>query len=564
MDIQPRFMPLSDLLANRLFRIPQYQRAYSWTKKQRGDLFDDIQSLRSAPDTTHFMSTVVGLRREMKTIVTDQFRVLEVVDGQQRITTLVILLKAIEKNLNKIHVDEDKLSNELKELLVKQDSASLILLQTNHDKSHYFANYLRVGEVPDLNEAKTIADKELISAITHCERFVKEWGELISLLRIIKNQLTFIFHEIGDESTVYTVFEVLNNRGLRVSWIDRLKSMLMAIAFKSGQGNSEEHINELHNIWGDIYETIGLRQGMSSEALKFAATLKSSTRPSKPLVEQAAVDMLISLCSNSTPETINISKWILKVVKAVDKFLQDAHRSRAITGIAQARLLAIAILLSSNSDDKETTLLELWEKASFRVFGLCRKDARTGVGEYVRLSWDVINDKNITTTCIGDSIRKISEGKEHSIDWAIAQIENENCYEGWEDELRYLLFRYEEYISKNKGQNFSNEQWSRIWEDSAAKSIEHICPQSKGSIDRVEPGKKGIFVHRIGNLVLLPPGLNSSLQDKDPIDKADFYIQTGLICATEVANIIKTAGWEEQQVLDREANIIAWIKETWA
>jgi hypothetical protein len=56
----------------------------------------------------------------------------------------------------------------------------------------------------------------------------------------VKNRLTFIFHELDDEATVYTVFEVLNSRGLAVPWFDRLKSLLMGIAFEHGSGNKSE------------------------------------------------------------------------------------------------------------------------------------------------------------------------------------------------------------------------------------------------------------------------------------------------------------------------------------
>ncbi len=91
MLIQPKFLSLSDLLANRLFRIPQYQRSYSWQRKHRHDMFEDIKLLREQPDTRHFMATVVGLSRGRTTIVTDEYSVIEVVDGQQRLTTLIIL-----------------------------------------------------------------------------------------------------------------------------------------------------------------------------------------------------------------------------------------------------------------------------------------------------------------------------------------------------------------------------------------------------------------------------------------------------------------------------------------
>lgn len=246
LDIQPQYLTLTTLFANRLFRIPRYQRAYSWQKKQRDDMFDDIEALRSKPEAFHFMATVVGMRRELKTIVTDQYRVVEIVDGQQRVTTLVILLKALEKILDRSVSAELKLAQELQGLLVKQDNASLILLQTNHDRSQYFANYIRRGEAPPVDEAKTLADRELLRAILEWEAFVSRWPDKIQLLRILKNQLTFIFHELDDEAAVYTVFEVLNNRGLHVSWLDRLKSMLMALAFEQSNGNQDEHISDLN------------------------------------------------------------------------------------------------------------------------------------------------------------------------------------------------------------------------------------------------------------------------------------------------------------------------------
>ena len=64
MEIHPQHYSLDDLLSKRLFRIPQYQRSYSWGTKQRIDLFNDIkQSFRAGNDRDHFMATVVGLRR---------------------------------------------------------------------------------------------------------------------------------------------------------------------------------------------------------------------------------------------------------------------------------------------------------------------------------------------------------------------------------------------------------------------------------------------------------------------------------------------------------------------
>lgn len=108
--IQPKFLTLTDLLINRLFRIPQYQRSYSWGSKQREDMFEDIRGLRSRPEQRHFMATVVGLNRGRKTIVTDEYSVIEVVDGQQRLTTLILLLKAIQLALKEKEAPHVKLA----------------------------------------------------------------------------------------------------------------------------------------------------------------------------------------------------------------------------------------------------------------------------------------------------------------------------------------------------------------------------------------------------------------------------------------------------------------------
>jgi len=224
----------------------------------------------------------------------------------------------------------------------------------------------------------------------------------------------------------------------------------------------------------------------------------------------------------------------------------------------------VAILLKKLDHDDETRLLDFWEKTSFRVFGLCRKDKRTAVGDYVRLGWDILNAGSEDVTSILNKIKTISEGTDHSIEWAKEHLADENCYDGWEEELRYLLYRYEEHLARKNGQKFSNEQWNRIWEASAARSIEHICPQSKGSQDRTPPSSKTVFVHRLGNLLLLPPDLNATLLAKDPEDKAEAYMQTGLLAAAEVANTIKKEGWNTKQVVRREKHLLDWVESVWA
>ena len=297
MEIQPRHVSLETLFHRRLFRIPQYQRAYSWQGKHRKALFDDISiSYAMESRQTHFMATIVGLRRETRRIVTDNYWVVDIVDGQQRLTTLVLLYKAIAKTLDRSDDIETAIATEIDSVLVKSDNVCPVLLQTNHDHGGSFLNYLKTGKSKNPSKAKTLAERELLSAIVECERFVNTWkrnGETLSdLVGHLKNNLTFILHEIDDESLVYTVFEVLNSRGLDVSWFDRLKSMLMAVVFQDESGNRQETLDQVQELWSEIYRIVGLRLGLSTESLRFAATLHADVCPSSVLRTLTRITLL--------------------------------------------------------------------------------------------------------------------------------------------------------------------------------------------------------------------------------------------------------------------------------
>ena len=322
MEIQPQHVTLGQLFQERLFRIPQYQRSYSWGAKQRQDLLSDIQRVYGQGlERSHFMATIVGLRRQGVIIGTTQHQFVDIVDGQQRVTTLILLLKAIAIAIENLDNGNGSVTREIEASLVKDDNATLLLLQTNHDSSDYFANYLRNGIHPPSQDAKTAADKELLSAIEQCEQFVTRWStdgnSLVDLVTLLKNRLTFILHEISDESLVYSVFEVLNSRGLAVSWFDRLKSMLMAIVFENAD-NQVEIIDTVHNLWAQIYECVGLRLGLSTESLRFAATLRSQTCPSRPLGEGDATNLLYGQSKEGSEHVIKTTRWLFDVTKAVD------------------------------------------------------------------------------------------------------------------------------------------------------------------------------------------------------------------------------------------------------
>ena len=397
----------------------------------------------------------------------------------------------------------------------------------------------------------------MLSSIEQCKSFVEHWPEddrnLLDLLDLVQNRLTFILHEIVDEKTVYTVFEVLNSRGIAVSWLDRLKSILMGLAFKlEDDVTTQTLIDDLRRIWRDIYSTLGLRQGLSTEALRFAATLYLKGRPSKPLGEQESVDELRSQATDAK-SIRKVAEWVLKVTRACDAVRSDV-RQDAVTQITQARLLAVALHARSfKKRGKREELLAIWENVSFRVYGLYDKDARTGVGDYIRLAWDVVNsgisEKDTRT-------RLLEIGSAYPIGPAIDSLRGANCYTDWTDDLRYLLFRYEQHLARERRRKVDNVNWELVWARNASLSIEHIRPQSE-SPESIK--------HTLGNLMLLPPGRNSQLGSKPPRDKAASYRETGFYQCNEVSDMLKKPpSWTKKACEKREKKILDWARQEWA
>jgi hypothetical protein len=567
MPLKPEYLTFIGVLNQRLFKIPNYQRAYSWETRQRQDLFADINKLgeHANQNRHHFMATIVCLQTySTEEVGTDVLERLDVVDGQQRLTTLIILLRAIAKKLSNGDFVQKEEAKKIENILVK-DEKRLILLQTNHDSTMIFRKYLLDGIVPEKTSLKTMAEINLFDAYNECEKFVDEWAEkqsILELLKIIKNRIDFIFYALEDEGAVYTVFEVLNSRGLEVDWLDKCKSMLMGIAFESfSRDISKEKINELHLCWSKVYSTIGRKIVSGREILSVAATLWNKEQISKPLSAEKSIDLFSELAIDNPLQIVEISNWILDVTEKLVEMYSNP-RINAVTEISHARLLAVAIKLSDLKPFEIKELLDYWERVTFRIFGMNRRDSRTKVGDYTRLAYSIINN-NMTKVKVIEEIVNI--GSEYPINIAVKELAEADCYNGWENDLKYFLYRYEEYLAKQHGEKISSEIWEKIWNASPSTTIEHIHP--KGPImpawkDKISYRQDYVdkHVHRLGNLLLLPPNVNSRAGRKSFIEKKAIYKQNYLKMMDEV---ISKRDWRRQEIEQREKELIKFAIKMW-
>jgi len=132
--------------------------------------------------------------------------------------------------------------------------------------------------------------------------------------------------------------------------------------------------------------------------------------------------------------------------------LYGSAQLEAVTEILHARLLAVAVMIASGLNEAEgVKALEQWERVSFRIFGLARKDSRTKVGDYVRLAYKIVTE-DIGTRTYNQIMAGLRElGSEYPINEALKEgVIGKDCYERPEV-CRYLLWLFEEELARRLG-----------------------------------------------------------------------------------------------------------------
>ena len=440
----------------------------------------------------------------------------------------------------------------------------------------FFNQFIRNGAEPVVSELITHSDRNLAQCIEDCEAFVSDWSQtrnIPELMQLVLHRLGFVVYDTEDSRAVYTLFEVLNSRGLAVDWLDKAKSVLMGKAFELGQSETAKHaeIEALQKIWGQIYLELASEDVPGEEILRIMATLYYGPSHGKPRSAEDSLEVLRGHCESSgDPQAISMK--LLDISKKLVGLYKNIQLG-AVTEVLQARLLAIAILGAPNvTQGERDKLLDQWERVTFRIFGLLRKDSRTKVGEYLRAGNKIITKDESARTYdqIMAEIRLLGADypAEETVERALAGVD---FYESPEA-CRYFLWNYEEHLATKMGNSatFDEHERAAIWRKRASDSIEHIFPQNpssepywQGRMRNEEGEEVNLYpnVGRVGNLILLPSPLNSEAKIRPFPEKKKTYEKHHLRMVDE---ILRLDDWNLAEIAAREKRLIEWAKKRWA
>jgi len=226
MVITPKSLSITQLLSaeSEQYVVPAYQRRYSWHDKQLGELLDDVSLLEGSD--THLLGSIVCLTGYHKAGINE----LELVDGQQRLTTICILLQCIAERLKE--AGEAQAAQDVDRLLQARalGEPPVRKIQLDSMDSGEFEQHLNGRTIDQPN------NHNLALAFDTFRKWVKDQSlkDLGTFLYHLKNQCIVIRLDVSDAKDAFKLFETINNRGLKLSPTDIIKNFILGNAARFG------------------------------------------------------------------------------------------------------------------------------------------------------------------------------------------------------------------------------------------------------------------------------------------------------------------------------------------
>lgn len=279
--LDTRTTSFGDLIGNgRIYKVPLFQRDYSWKEENWEDLWQDILIVHNQPDSSHYMGAIVLQNSGASD------KEFTVIDGQQRLATLsIIAIAVIEKIQKLVARNNDQGANQDRQEILKRTylgdkdprslrySSKLLLNKNNND--FYQSNLinlrkpLNIRALEKTNQLLWQAFQYFSSQLEQLKEVVQDGEKLAEFLtNVIAQKLLFIQINVEDELNAYTVFETLNARGIELSSTDLLKNYLFSLF----QG--PDNLQEAQRQWQRIISTVQMEK--FPEFLRYYLSLKQT------------------------------------------------------------------------------------------------------------------------------------------------------------------------------------------------------------------------------------------------------------------------------------------------
>ncbi|MBE0507680.1 MAG: DUF262 domain-containing protein [Marinospirillum sp.] len=537
------------------FVIPAYQRPYAWTDDQALELFDDLHSfyLAEPEDDSYFLGSIVLIKAEGKPAS-------EVIDGQQRLTTLTILLSVITSLLDgEVRSDFEGYIREPGRL--SQGISAKPRLSLRERDRQFFADYVQAFKFNELLALESARLEEPQQNIQRNARllkdrllttFAKDTDGLIRFGAFLIQRCFLVVVSTPSKKSAFRVFSVLNSRGLDLLPTDIIKSDVIGnilaekqedytntweeLEVKTGRAGFAELFNHIRMIYARAKAQRTLLEEFDEHVVKKST---SSEQLISNVIEPYAMAYLIAK-KNEYISTTNASD-----VNALLKWLNRIDNSD---------WMPCAILFLSTQKDAPKYVLRFFQQLErlAAYMHISAKNVNQRIARYA-----VVLEELMGTHSLGNPVKAVE----------LTESEKKEMLNALNSDIYYLTARRRNYLILRLDSFLSDGAASY---DAKVLTIEHVMPQtvlagSEWEEHWPEADVRQQWVHKIANLVPLTQQRNSAASNFDFTKKKTAYFggRKGVSSYVMTTQVLNTPEWTLDVVKKRQQNLLEVLEAGW-
>lgn len=531
--------------------IPKFQRDYSWDMEQWDDLWQDIENM-IAEHGDHYMGYLVLQATNSKDCL--------IIDGQQRFTTITIIILAAIKSIQKlidvgIEVEENQQRiQKLKDTYIGNvdpvtlEYDNILVLNRNNDP--YYKEYIvKLGELKLRNTSYT--EKLMKKCFEWYEKQLtnkfKTGREYAELITNIVDNLYFTIIRVNNEMNAFRVFETLNARGVQLSSSDLLKNYLFSLVDNTAQ--HPDRIETLETKWSALTKNIQAEK--LPDFIRYYWNSKNKTVRSNELFKAIRDKIkteteVFALINNM----LSYSDIYMALRNANDEFWQaNANITKNIELLGFFNLKQpYSLLMAAYKSLDITTFARLLDNViiiGFRYSVICGKNPNDVERIYNKIAIQVTEEKTYRKELLKEIYVDDNE--------FIPLFNHKQFVDNSRNNkiIKYILGKIERFKGGTRDVNFTSE----------TDSIEHILPQNPNEEWGEDNYDFDALIYRLGNLCLLEKSYNTDIENKPFSEKIETYKKS----AFETTRSIPTeyAEWNSDSINKRQQQMGNCAKSIW-
>ncbi len=549
-----------ELIGNgKSYRVPPYQRDYSWAEEEWDDLWNDVVELRSDREKRHYLGALVVEGASDRDFL--------IIDGQQRLATLSLLsLAVIDRLVAMADSGIDSANNtergrELRNRFIgEKDPASLVessRLHLNETDNAFYRDYLiqlrsprNPRKLPKSNQLLLKCFQYFVERLQKLNELQNNGRAMASLLsETVARQLLFILITVDDELNAYTIFETLNARGLELTTTDLLKNYL----FSRVQVGSD--LESLQRRWRSLVETVG--QARFPEFLRYHMLCRQPKIRSRRLFKlmrdrtQTAQDVFTLL-----DELEGRGELFAAILDSNHGYWMDLPSAKPYVSelnlfrIRQPMPLLFSVWETFSKEDF-VRVLKLVSAVSFRYTVVSGLNTNALEPVYHRAAKAVADGEATTTAAVFERLKPIYvDDQKMRQDFTLIEVDTR----GWGRKLaKYILARLEQ-----------NAAGRACDPDTDPGTIEHVLPENPAEIwnETYPPAKWENGVYRLGNLTLLEASANREVGNESYPNKLAAYERSAYELTRQISKMAPEQ-WTPELVDERQRQLAKRAAQVW-